>query len=130
MAITILLRTHSPLLLIVLMSAPVVTVADAQAPANEAQVRSVIERLVDAMNARDAVAVSQFYTPDGDRFDGTTGGHAKGRDAVAAMYRALFERLPVGARASTAKSGSSARMWRSWTVLLRWRRRAHRLPSL
>lgn len=63
---------------------------------DEAAVRAVIQRVVDAMNRRDAEAVSALYTPDADRTDATAGTYAKGRIEIAAMYRKVFERMPPG----------------------------------
>jgi uncharacterized protein (TIGR02246 family) len=66
---------------------------------DEAAVRAVIQKVVDAINRRDSEAVSAFYAPDADRIDGTAGTYAKGRIEIAAMYRKLFERMPPGATA-------------------------------
>jgi uncharacterized protein (TIGR02246 family) len=75
------------------------TVTETIGSPSESEVRSVVQRLADALNARDAIAVSLLYAPDADRIDGTTGAHAKGREAIVAMYRALLERAPLDARA-------------------------------
>jgi uncharacterized protein (TIGR02246 family) len=84
--------------IVVLMFSLTITVSEAQANRSEADVRSMVGRLVDAINSRDAVAASKLYAADADRIEATGGTHAKGRQAIAAMYRALFDQVPSETR--------------------------------
>jgi uncharacterized protein (TIGR02246 family) len=70
------------------MSAATPTVRDAAG--DEAAVRDLLRRLYDAWGDADAYAAC--FTPDADyvAFDGS---HARGREAIAAMHRPLFERF-------------------------------------
>jgi uncharacterized protein (TIGR02246 family) len=55
----------------------------AQAPADEAAIKSLIERYMDARNARDSDTVEALFTADADQY--TTGGEwRRGRAAVVA----------------------------------------------
>lgn len=69
----------------------------ASAEASEAAVRALVEEIGDAWGRGDADAYARLFAEDADYvvFDGT---HLKGRAAIAASHRPLFEKFMKGSR--------------------------------
>jgi uncharacterized protein (TIGR02246 family) len=66
---------------VLLASAPVAPGEQAARPADEAAVRAVVDRYMDARERRDPAAVEALFTPDADQYT-TSGEWRRGRAAI------------------------------------------------
>jgi uncharacterized protein (TIGR02246 family) len=78
------------------------SLAQSAAPVEEAAIRDLIRRYVDARERRDAAALAALFTPDADQFT-TSGEWRKGREAVVSGGLASSQRNP-GARSITVET--------------------------
>ena len=81
--------------LLVVCTAAGVTADDQATPAAEAAIRANVDAFVKAYNARDAKAIAELFTPEGqllDENDHTT----HGRDAIEQAFASVFAASPQG----------------------------------